>query len=340
MRILVTGAAGFIGAHTTKKLVSQGHEVTGVDNVNAYYDQKLKNDRIKNFLDGGENKINFVNVDVSDQKSLSQVFEQQKKPFDRVIHLAAQAGVRYSIQNPHAYGDANLTGFLNLLEECRQAEVPHLIFASSSSVYGANNKTPFDAKNQSTEHPLSLYAATKKANEMMAHAYAHLYQMPVTGLRFFTVYGPWGRPDMAYYLFTKKIMNGETIDVFNNGNNLRDFTYIDDIVEGIIRVMDRIPKGNEQFNANDPSESTAPYKIFNIGNNNPVKLSTFIKTLEEVIGIEAKKNYVKAQPGDMIETSADVSDLKNEVGFAPNTKLKDGLREFVKWYREYHGNKK
>lgn len=335
MKILVTGAAGFIGSHVSASLIGHGHEVVGADNINDYYDPALKKARLDQVV--GDKGFEFCELDVGDRQAVETLFSQHG--FDRVIHLAAQAGVRYSLENPHAYGDTNLIGFLNILEACRQAKTPHLVFASSSSVYGANTTQPY-ATNQSTEHPLSLYAATKKANEMMAHSYAHLYRMPVTGLRFFTVYGPWGRPDMAYFSFTKKILAGETIDVFNNGHHARDFTYIDDIVEGVVRVMDHIPQPDTDWDSNDPkvATSTAPYQLFNIGNSKPIQLMEFISSIEEALGIEAKKNFLPMQPGDVEATSADVSDLRAAVDFAPNTPLKDGMAKFIDWYRTYHGN--
>jgi len=335
VKILVTGAAGFIGAHVAKALIGQGHEIVGVDNINDYYDPSLKQARLDNVV--GKAAFEFHHLDVGDRSAVEALFA--KHAFDRVIHLAAQAGVRYSIENPHAYGDTNLTGFLNILEACRQAKTPHLVFASSSSVYGANTTQPY-ATHQSTEHPLSLYAATKKANEMMAHSYAHLYRMPVTGLRFFTVYGPWGRPDMAYFSFTKKILAGETIDVFNNGHHARDFTFIDDIAEGVVRVMDHIPQPDPNWDSNNPAVATsdAPYQLFNIGNSAPVSLMDFISSIEQALGLEAKKNFLPLQPGDVEATSADVSDLREAVGFAPNTPLKEGMVKFIEWYRSYYGN--
>lgn len=335
MKILVTGAAGFIGSHVSASLIEHGHDVVGADNINDYYDPALKKARLDQVV--GNKSFEFYELDVGDRQAVETLFSQHE--FDRVIHLAAQAGVRYSLENPHAYGDTNLIGFLNILEACRQAKTPHLVFASSSSVYGANTTQPY-ATNQSTEHPLSLYAATKKANEMMAHSYAHLYRMPVTGLRFFTVYGPWGRPDMAYFSFTKKILAGKTIDVFNNGHHARDFTYIDDIVEGVVRVMDHIPQPDSDWDSNNPevATSTAPYQLFNIGNSEPIQLMEFISSIEEALGIEAKKNFLPMQPGDVEATSADVSDLRAAVDFAPNTPLTVGMAKFIDWYRTYHGN--
>lgn len=335
MKILVTGAAGFIGSHVSASLIEHGHDVVGADNINDYYEPALKKARLEQVV--GNKSFEFCELDVGDRQAVETLFSQHD--FDRVIHLAAQAGVRYSLENPHAYGDTNLIGFLNILESCRHAKTPHLVFASSSSVYGANTTQPY-ATNQSTEHPLSLYAATKKANEMMAHSYAHLYRMPVTGLRFFTVYGPWGRPDMAYFSFTKKILAGETIDVFNNGHHARDFTFIDDIVEGVVRVMDHIPQPDSDWDSNNPkvATSTAPYQLFNIGNSEPIQLMEFISSIEEALGIEAKKNFLPMQPGDVEATSADVSDLRTAVDFAPNTPLKEGMAKFIDWYRTYHGN--
>lgn len=333
MHILVTGAAGFIGAHVTQKLVEAGHTVSGLDNVNDYYDQQLKRDRLQALVPS--QAFEFYETDLGDTQAIEGLFENNS--FDRVIHLGAQAGVRYSLENPQAYATSNLNGFLNILEGCRKAKTPHLVFASSSSVYGANSAQPY-SPHHSTEHQLSLYAATKKANEMMAHSYAHLYSMPVTGLRFFTVYGPWGRPDMAYFSFTKKILAGEVLDVFNNGNHARDFTYIDDVVEGIVRVMDRfaVPDSHWDSQNPDPATSSAPYKIYNIGNSEPVALLDFIKTIEDEVGLEATKNLLPMQPGDIASTSADVNDLMRDVGFAPKTPLAEGMAKFVAWYRAYY----
>ncbi|MFD0916909.1 NAD-dependent epimerase [Pseudahrensia aquimaris] len=332
MKILVTGVAGFVGAHVARALLAAGHDVVGLDDLNNYYDPTLKQARLDRLI--GRDAIEFHEISIANRAAIDALFAQHR--FDRVIHLAAQAGVRYSLENPQAYGDSNLTGFLNIVEACRQAQVAHLVFASSSSVYGANANQPF-SPHTPTEHPLSLYAATKKANEMMAHSYAHLYGLPLTGLRFFTVYGPWGRPDMAYFSFTQKILAGETIDVFNQGQHARDFTYIDDIVEGVVRVADHIPHGNQNWDAQAPdtATSTAPYRIFNIGNSKPVPLMEFIETLEAALGKKAIKNFLPMQPGDVESTSADVSDLRKAVGFSPDTPLADGIAQFVDWYRGY-----
>lgn len=334
MHILVTGAAGFIGAHVTAALIERGHIVTGIDNLNDYYDPALKIARIEALVP--KQAFDFREADLADFAAIESVFEGAG--FDRVIHLGAQAGVRYSLDNPHAYAASNLNGFLNILEACRAAQTPHLVFASSSSVYGANAAQPFSTSHP-TEHPLSLYAATKKANEMMAHSYAHLYGIPVTGLRFFTVYGPWGRPDMAYWSFTKKILAGETIDVFNNGHHARDFTYIDDVVEGVVRVMDHIATPEDGWDAQYPHTpgSTAPYRIFNIGNSQPVPLMGFIAAIENATGKSATKNMLPMQPGDVESTSADVSALEQAIGFSPDTPLQQGIDRFVAWYRDFHG---
>lgn len=333
MRILVTGSAGFIGFHLTKCLLERGETVAGFDNINDYYDVNLKLarlERLKKFPG-----FSFTKADLSDRSALEILFSGNS--FDRVVHLAAQAGVRYSIQNPYAYVDSNLHGFINILECCRNSKTPHLVYASSSSVYGANTRMPFSI-HQNVDHPVSLYAATKKANELMAHTYAHLYGLPVTGLRFFTVYGPWGRPDMAAFLFTRAILSGGTIDVYNNGKMRRDFTYIDDIVEGIRRVTERIPVSNPDWSGDkpDPGTSRAPYRIYNIGNHQPVELMHFIETLEKKIGKAAKKNFLPLQPGDVPETFADIEDLRRDVGFAPNTPIEKGISEFVDWYKEYY----
>ncbi|MDD9911046.1 MAG: NAD-dependent epimerase [Ahrensia sp.] len=334
MKVLVTGAAGFIGAHVAKALIEQGHSIVGLDNLNSYYDPALKRARLDALVPS--QAFEFHECDLADEAAVSAIFE--RNDFDRVIHLGAQAGVRYSIDNPQAYAASNLNGFLNILEACRRAKTPHLVFASSSSVYGANTAQPFSTAH-STEHPVSLYAATKKANEMMAHSYAHLYDLPVTGLRFFTVYGPWGRPDMAYWSFTKKIMAGDAIDIFNNGHHARDFTYIDDVVEGVVRVMDHIAAADENWDAAQPhpATSSAPYRIFNIGNSQPVALMDFIAAIEKATGQQAVKNMLPMQQGDVAETSADVSALQDVVGFAPDTPLEAGIARFVAWYREFHG---
>jgi UDP-glucuronate 4-epimerase len=332
MNILVTGAAGFIGFHLTRRLIAEGYHVIGIDNMNDYYDVQLKRDRLK--LLEGNTQFDFYPIDLSEKESLYQLFEKKTIPI--VINLAAQAGVRYSLSNPHSYVTSNLVGFVNILEACRHYSVDHLIYASSSSVYGANVITPFSTKD-SVDHPVSLYAATKKANELMAHTYSHLFQIPTTGLRFFTVYGPWGRPDMAYYSFTKDIIEENPIKVFNNGDMRRDFTYIDDIVEGIVRLLDKPPKCNSDWDRlnPDPSSSYAPYKVYNIGNHNPVKLMDFINVLEKLIGKNAKMEFLPMQPGDVKETYADITDLHKDVGFYPSTSIEEGLANFVKWYKLY-----
>jgi UDP-glucuronate 4-epimerase len=333
MTILVTGAAGFIGMHLSKRLLEQGYEVVGLDNLNDYYDPRLKEDRLLELKK--YNRFSFIKLDLVDRKEILKLFEKFSFPY--VIHLAAQAGVRYSLQNPHAYVDSNLVGFVNMMEACRHYPVKHFIYASSSSVYGANTKMPFSTSDN-VDHPVSLYAATKKANELIAHTYSHLYGIPTTGLRFFTVYGPWGRPDMAYFSFTKHILEGKTIKVFNHGNMKRDFTYIDDIVEGIVRLLDKPPVSNSNWDraCPDPSSSYAPYKIYNIGNNMPVKLMDFIETLESLLGVKAKMELLPMQPGDLESTYADIDDLQKAVDFHPSTSIEDGLREFVKWYRYYY----
>jgi len=334
MKVLVTGAAGFIGFHTAKALLDRGDQVVGLDNLSDYYDVSLKRARLAE-LDG-RNGFSFVKADLADRAAMTGLFEEGR--FDRVVNLAAQAGVRYSIEHPHCYVDSNLVGFLNVLEGCRHNGVEHLVYASSSSVYGANTQMPFSV-HDNVDHPLSLYAATKKSNELMAHTYAHLYRLSVTGLRFFTVYGPWGRPDMSLFLFTRKILAGEPIDVFNNGNHSRDFTYIDDIVEGVVRTLDRIAKPDPAWDGAkpDPGTSNAPYRLYNIGNNSPVGLMHFIETLEKTLGKTAKKNFLPLQPGDVPETYADIDDLRQAVGFSPKTSIEDGIARFVEWYRGYYG---
>ncbi|MBS0511512.1 MAG: NAD-dependent epimerase [Proteobacteria bacterium] len=334
MKILVTGAAGFIGMHTSERLLARGDEVVGLDNLNDYYDPTLKEARLARLT---PNKgFRFVKMDVADRPGMERLFAEEK--FDRVIHLAAQAGVRYSLQNPHAYVDSNLVGFINILEGCRHNKVQHLTYASSSSVYGGNTKMPF-SEHDSVDHPVSLYAATKKANELMAHTYSHLYGLPTTGLRFFTVYGPWGRPDMALFLFTKAILEGRAIDVFNHGKMKRDFTFIDDIVEGVIRTMDRVAEADAGFNPDqpDPGRSNAPFRVFNIGNHNPVELMEFIAAIEKSLGKTAEKNFLPLQDGDVPATYADTSELNAWTGFAPATSVEEGVGRFVKWYREYYG---
>ena len=333
MKILVTGAAGFIGAFTSKKLVEMGHEVVGVDNLNDYYDVALKHGRL-GWLEPLSG-FQFQQLELADRDAVAALFNAHK--FDRVIHLAAQAGVRYSITNPHAYVDSNLIGFVNVMEGCRHHEVEHFVYASSSSVYGLNTHLPYSTGDR-VDHPVSLYAATKKSNELMAHTYAHLYRLPTTGLRFFTVYGPWGRPDMAYFSFTKAILEGKTINVFNHGKMQRDFTYIDDIVEGVVRIAMKAPEPVESWTpeSGDCSRSSAPYKIYNIGNHNSVELGTFIETIEGALGVEADKNYMEMQPGDVLATYANVDDLVADVDFAPNTPLADGIGTFVDWYKDFY----
>ena len=330
MKILVTGAAGFIGFHLIKKLLDNKYYIVGIDNINDYYDVDLKNDRIKIL---GENSsadiFTFIKLDLADREAMSTLFSNYN--FDIVINLGAQAGVRYSIENPNAYIDSNVVGFLNVLEGCRHTEVKHLIYASSSSVYGMNIKQPFSTKD-CVDFPISLYAATKKSNELMAHSYSHLYNIPTTGLRFFTVYGPYGRPDMAYFSFTKKILAGEEIDVFNNGEMQRDFTYIDDIVEGIIRIIDKVPSPQ----ISPITTANAPYKIYNIGNNQPVTLRRFITAIESACGEEAKENLLPMQLGDVPITYADIDELVNDVGFKPKTSIEDGIAKFVAWYKQYY----
>lgn len=334
MKIVVTGAAGFIGFHLCKRLLEDGNEVIGVDNLNDYYDVKLKLARLEQIE--GRQGFQFMIMDIADRNVLQTLFRKIQP--ERVVNLAAQAGVRYSLTNPHAYVDSSLVGFVNVLEACRHTQVSHLVYASSSSVYGANTKMPFST-HDNVDHPISLYAATKKANELMAHTYSHLYNLPTTGLRFFTVYGPWGRPDMAYYSFTKAIVEGRPIELYNEGRMRRDFTYINDIVEGITRVTNRIPVKNPAWDSNapDPSTSTAPYRIYNIGNNRPVELLHFVETLERLLGRPAQKLFRPMQPGDVLETYAEVDDLINDVGFGPSTSIEEGLSRFVKWYCEYVG---
>jgi UDP-glucuronate 4-epimerase len=332
-KILVTGAAGFIGFHLCQRLLARGEQVIGIDNLNPYYDVSLKQNRLTQLLPLPN--FSFQKLDLVDQKGMAELFSEAN--FDVVVNLAAQAGVRYSIQNPYAYTDSNIIGFINVLEGCRHSGVKHLVFASSSSVYGANTKIPFSVHN-SVDHPLSLYAATKKANELMAHTYSHLYGLPTTGLRFFTVYGPWGRPDMALFLFTKAILAGQPIEVFNYGKMKRDFTYIDDIVEGVVRAIDKIPEPNPTWAGDvpDPATSKAAYKLYNIGNNQPVELMRFIEVLEACLGRQAQKNMLSLQPGDVPVTYADIDDLFNDVGFKPNTPIEIGIERFVDWYRSYY----
>jgi UDP-glucuronate 4-epimerase len=332
-KVLVTGAAGFIGFHLCRRLMEIGDDVTGLDNLNDYYDVRLKTDRLKQMQ--GRERFRFLKVDLADRKSMAELFSKEK--FDVVVNLAAQAGVRYSLVNPHAYIDNNISGFLNILEGCRHHPVKHLVFASSSSVYGANTKMPFSV-HQNVDHPVSLYGATKKANELMAHAYSSLFNIPCTGLRFFTVYGPWGRPDMVLFLFTKAILQGKPIDVFNYGKMQRDFTYIDDIIEGVVRVMDKVPEpgGNLDSVNPDPGSGSGPYRVYNIGNNHPVELVKFIEVLEHCLGKKAEKILLPMQPGDVPATFADVDDLLRDVGFRPSTPIEVGVKRFVDWYRTYY----
>jgi len=332
--VLVTGAAGFIGYHLCLRLLKDGCTVTGIDNLNPYYDVSLKQARLERLTPF--HTFSFFKTDIAEKEALDKIFKSNT--FDVVVNLAAQAGVRYSLKNPQAYVDANIVGFVNLLECCRHRDVGHLVFASSSSVYGANTKMPFSV-HHNVDHPVSLYAASKKANELMAHTYSHLFGLACTGLRFFTVYGPWGRPDMALFLFTRAILEQKPIKVFNHGKMQRDFTYIDDIVEGVIRVMDRLPEPNTAWSGDDPDPGTSytGYKIYNIGNNNPVELMEFIEIIEEVLGREAKKEFLDLQPGDVIATYADIDDLIKDVGFKPSTPIDTGIRRFVEWFKEYYG---
>lgn len=329
MKVLVTGAAGFIGFHLTLALLNRDDEVVGIDNLNDYYDPALKQLRLDEIAKHSKvSNFDFIKADISDRAFTKKLFADHS--FDVVVNLAAQAGVRYSLENPHAYVESNLVGFVNILEGCRHSEVKHLVYASSSSVYGMNVKQPFST-NDRVDYPISLYAATKKSNELMAHTYSHLYDIPTTGLRFFTVYGPYGRPDMAYYKFTKSVLNGEPIDVFNNGVMKRDFTYIDDIVEGVVRVIDKVPTPQE----NKYSTAKPPYRLYNIGNNNPVTLRDFITAIESACGVKAKETLLPMQPGDVPKTFADIDELEKEIGFKPNKKLKEGINEFVKWYKSH-----
>ncbi|OTA19177.1 NAD dependent epimerase/dehydratase family protein [Xenorhabdus beddingii] len=333
MKYLVTGAAGFIGFHLIKKLIENGNHVIGIDNINDYYDVSLKKSRLE--ILSCLNNFKFKLIDISDKILIEELFENNK--FDRVIHLAAQAGVRYSLINPYSYSDSNLSGFLTILEGCRHNNISHLVYASSSSVYGLNDQLPFSTSD-SVDHPVSLYAATKKANELMAHSYSHLYGIPTTGLRFFTVYGPWGRPDMALFKFTKAILNHEPIDVYNNGKLSRDFTYVDDIVEGIIRVSDVVPVSDNTWTpkVGNPANSSAPYKIYNIGNGSPINLMDYINALESSLGINAIKNMLPMQPGDVYSTWADTEDLFKATGYKPSTNISDGVEQFIQWYKQYY----
>lgn len=347
MKFLITGTAGFIGFHLANYLIKRGDTVIGLDCINDYYDVNLKYDRLAYAgIDKAKVKYNtlvasdkhpnyqFIQLKLEDKENLDRLFADQQ--FDKVCNLAAQAGVRYSLTNPDAYINSNIVGFLNILECCRHHNIKHLAYASSSSVYGLNGKSPF-ATSDNVDHPISLYAASKKSNELMAHTYSHLFKVPTTGLRFFTVYGPWGRPDMALFIFTKAILAGQPIQVFNNGNMVRDFTYIADIVEGVVRVLDNPPAGNAQWDAvhPDPSTSPAPYKVYNIGNNNPVKLMTFVEAIEEALGKEAVKELMPMQPGDVAATCADVTDLVENLKYKPDTKVQEGIQNFINWYREY-----
>ena len=332
MKFLVTGAAGFIGSHVSKRLLDAGHEVVGIDNLNDYYDPNLKLARLELLK---SESFTFHKLDLADREGMAALFANEK--FDRVIHLAAQAGVRYSLENPHAYADANLVGHLNVLEGCRHNKVQHLLYASSSSVYGLNRKMPFST-DDSVDHPVSLYAATKKANELMSHSYSHLYGLPTTGLRFFTVYGPWGRPDMALFKFTKAILAGESIDVYNHGEMHRDFTYIDDITEAIVRLQAVIPQADPSWTVEQgsPATSSAPYHVYNIGNNSPVKLMEYITALEQALGVTARKNMLPMQPGDVMDTSADTAELYRDIGFKPETSVEEGVKRFVDWYKAFY----
>jgi UDP-glucuronate 4-epimerase len=342
MKYLVTGAAGFIGFHVAQKLCGQGHDVIGIDNLNDYYDVNLKFARLAeldkftvNNTSNEEGVFRFIKLDLTNREGIVALFAEEK--FDRVIHLAAQAGVRYSIDNPMAYADSNLIGHLTILEGCRNNNIEHLIYASSSSVYGLNNKTPFSTSD-SVDHPVSLYAATKKSNELMAHSYSHLYDIPTTGLRFFTVYGSWGRPDMAPYIFTKKILDGETIDINNNGDMWRDFTHVDDIVEGVVRIADVVPvrDDNWKVESGSPASSSAPYSIYNIGHGSPINLMGFVKAIEDELGLEANKNFREMQAGDVYQTFAEVNDLFDATGYKSQVSVEKGVAEFVKWYREFY----
>ncbi len=333
MKVLVTGAAGFIGSYTSLRLLDDGHEVVGLDNLNDYYDPQLKLDRLAR-LEGREG-FSFVKLDLEDRAGIAKLFADEQ--FDGVINLAAQAGVRYSLENPHSYIDSNVVGFVNILEGCRHNQVKHLVYASSSSVYGLNTQMPFSVEH-SVDHPVSLYAATKKSNELMAHTYSHLFSLPTTGLRFFTVYGPWGRPDMALFLFTKAIIDGKPINVFNYGKMQRDFTFIDDIVEGVVRSLYKVPEANASWSPeqSSPAQSSAPYRVYNIGNNQPVELGYFIEQIEQSLGMTAEKNMMPIQPGDVPATYADIDALIEDVGYKPATPIEQGISQFVSWYRDYY----
>jgi len=333
VKVLVTGAAGFIGFHTARALLARGDEVVGVDNLNAYYDPQLKSARLA--ILERERGFRLEKLDIADRVAMERLFDGER--FQRIVHLAAQAGVRHSIENPHVYVQSNVTGFLHVLEGCRHQKIEHLVYASTSSVYGANTQMPF-SESQNVDHPLTLYAATKKANELMAHSYSSLYGLPTTGLRFFTVYGPWGRPDMSLFLFTRKILAGQPIDVFNAGHHQRDFTYIDDIVNGVIATLDHVAMPDPAWNsaAPDPSASSAPYRIYNIGNQRPIPLLRYIEVLEQCLGREAQKNFLPLQPGDVPDTCADVEALERDVGYRPSTRIEEGVSRFVEWYLEYY----
>lgn len=333
MKVLITGSAGFIGSTLARRLLDRGDEVIGIDNLNDYYDVELKKARLAHIAE--HKNYTDIRIDLEDREAVFDVFKKYKP--NRVINLAAQAGVRYSLENPHAYVDTNIVGFVNILEGCRHNDVEHLVFASSSSVYGANTNYPFSIHNN-VDHPVSLYAASKKSNELMAHTYSHLFNLPTTGLRFFTVYGPWGRPDMALFMFTKKILAGEPIDVFNYGDHKRDFTYIDDIVEGVIRTLDNVATPNPAWTGDepDPGTSNAPWRIYNIGNNNPCTLMRYIEVLEDCLGLKAEKNMLPLQPGDVPYTYANTDDLMNDVGYKPDTSVEDGIAKFVEWYKDYY----
>jgi UDP-glucuronate 4-epimerase len=332
MKYLVTGVAGFIGSAVVERLCAQGHDVVGIDNINDYYDIALKHSRLTRIE---HDSFSFIKMDIADRDVIAELFSAHQ--FDKVVHLAAQAGVRYSIDNPIAYADSNLIGHLNILEGCRNNQVKHLIYASSSSVYGLNNKVPFSTED-TVDHPVSLYAATKKSNELMAHSYSHLYNIPTTGLRFFTVYGSWGRPDMAPYIFTKKILNGDTIDINNNGDMWRDFTHVDDIVEGVIRIADVIPECDAlwKVETGSPATSSAPYSVYNIGHGSPISLMDFVKAIEDELGIEAKKNFREMQPGDVYQTYADTQDLFKATNYVPKISIKEGVAELVAWFKGFY----
>jgi UDP-glucuronate 4-epimerase len=334
-KILVTGAAGFIGFHTAQRLLARGYSVVGLDNLNSYYDVSLKEARLAQLRP--EPGFRFERIDLADRESMAALFAKER--FARVVHLAAQAGVRYSLQAPHTYIDSNITGTLNILEGCRHNGIEHLVYASTSSVYGANTKMPFSV-HDIADHPVSLYAATKRANELMAHNYSWLFKIPTTGLRFFTVYGPWGRPDMALFMFTRNILEGKPIDVFNNGHHRRDFTYVDDIAEGVVRASERIAQPDPNWNSNspDPASSSAPFRVYNIGNNEPVQLLRYIEVIEECLGRKALMNFLPMQPGDVPETFADIDDLVRDVGYRPATPIETGVKRFVDWYRQYYLN--